>query len=374
MKKRTFIIGVVWAFIFIVWWAHGYLYKNWQFNLFSPRSWRYIFSEFEAGWVISTPSDWFFIISLILIPPLFFLGWWLWLKIHWLKISAKASKKIVYGTRQKAAELSAKKFKPKQSIKTMRPKHMSSAGSLHSGKTMPSTKLPPPSMPGSSLQFDQGGTKAPPPSTPAFVEPPRKPAFLEDDDELKAPPLMMGEADMLEDETDTTPGEDIGEILKKTTYTVWQDVALANTRLNFICVDEKKIFIIAQDDEKGDWLADEEQFTDEPPMWFSESAHRTSPLFILNQVRRFLSEQIQRKGLDYSVQVCYCLGQVNVINWEEMKAVWKKLNVFVAQNRAESDVEIPLFSEIMPPAIGQASPQNLMVFKEIFLKDAVNGI
>ena len=136
MKKRTWIIGIIWGIFFIGWWIRGAIYRTWGFNIFSKKSWRYISREFEEGWVIQAPGDWAFIIALILIIPLFLLGWWVCYKIHWLKIT-KASKKIIYATRKKTATLSPQKgIKPKKDLRLMRPKHMGGmSGSIYSKKT-----------------------------------------------------------------------------------------------------------------------------------------------------------------------------------------------------------------------------------------------
>ena len=55
-----------------------------------------------------------------------------------------------------------------------------------------------------------------------------------------------------------------------------------------------------------------------------------------------------------------------MVNWEEMKTVWKKLNVFVAQNYLKEDVQIPAFSETLPQPMGAITEQAIAVLDEIF--------
>ena len=67
------------------------------------------------------------------------------------------------------------------------------------------------------------------------------------------------------------------EIIKQKGYEVITGATLKNNLVDFVGVANKQICICMLDKEPGDWLADEERFNDEEPLWFSESSHRISP-------------------------------------------------------------------------------------------------
>lgn len=76
---------------------------------------------------------------------------------------------------------------------------------------------------------------------------------------------------------------------------------------NLICVDEKrfiyalrgldgKLWLIGFNNCNTDILIDEELFNDEPPLYFTESTHFTSPLWLINRVADILEYLLRRIG------------------------------------------------------------------------------
>lgn len=96
-----------------------------------------------------------------------------------------------------------------------------------------------------------------------------------------------------------------------------------NARLYSYDVIEIKhrLLVIVYGELKGDWLADEESFNGERPLWFSESDHRVSPVFQAMQCHDFFRRELPTANIDSLVVLPK--GCV-VINDEEMQETWRK--------------------------------------------------
>ena len=82
-----------------------------------------------------------------------------------------------------------------------------------------------------------------------------------------------------------------------------------------------KFYTIVYADFDGDWLADEEAFAEEPPLWFSEKAHRVSPVFQAMKCRTFFAQELPRIKIDPIVALPEkCI----VLNDEEMQRCWRE--------------------------------------------------
>ena len=85
MKKlgRTIRVGLVVGILFFGWYLRDIYARNWRFHLFSANSWSHVWKEFKAGWVISTPYEWSWLLTVLLMLPVFFILWWVSCKISW---------------------------------------------------------------------------------------------------------------------------------------------------------------------------------------------------------------------------------------------------------------------------------------------------
>lgn len=97
-----------------------------------------------------------------------------------------------------------------------------------------------------------------------------------------------------------------------------------------ICIHQKQVLLIGWDElakeKENDWLADEERFNDEGPLYFSVNAHRMSPVFLMNLFRSFLFEYLPEEKYNISILL---LCNYNVINEEDMLEVWEEEDVRV---------------------------------------------
>lgn len=96
-----------------------------------------------------------------------------------------------------------------------------------------------------------------------------------------------------------------------------------NARLYSYDVIEIKhrLLVIVYGELKGDWLADEESFNGERPLWFSESGRRVSPVFQAMKCRDFFRRELPSANIDSLVVLPK--GCV-VINDEEMQKTWRE--------------------------------------------------
>ena len=127
--KRTLTIGLVWSLLLLGWWFPLFLIMNWNFNPYSPTDWQYLNAEFQSGWILDSTSDWFFLFTLILIVPVWLIGWRLCLKVEWKKLVQTCFNKTLYFIRAKTTPQKKKKakFTPKQSHKKVRPRPMNTS-------------------------------------------------------------------------------------------------------------------------------------------------------------------------------------------------------------------------------------------------------
>ncbi len=87
-----------------------------------------------------------------------------------------------------------------------------------------------------------------------------------------------------------------------------------------------------------DWLADEEMFNNERPLYFSQSSHRTSPVYNIKQAKNIM----QRLHPDYEISMVLACNY-NIINYEDMVDEWVDTDIMVVHRLPPSGVTIPEF-------------------------------
>lgn len=76
---------------------------------------------------------------------------------------------------------------------------------------------------------------------------------------------------------------------------------------------------------KSDWLADEERFNDENPLWFSESSHVESPIF---KLQVFRDQLLKKKPGEIKIVLVIFPGS-GIINADDMLETWREIGVTV---------------------------------------------
>lgn len=149
------------------------------------------------------------------------------------------------------------------------------------------------------------------------------------------------------------------DIIKQKGYEVISRATIKNTVIDYIGISNDRICLCLLDREPGDWLADEERFNDEEPLWFSESSHRISPVRKIDLAKQALLDKLDMAELNFKVDA-YVIEQIgNIINAEDMFDIWDSLNVNVTRIDRGTPKEIKLFARALPDAEKSIAPSKL---------------
>lgn len=385
--KRTLLIGLIWGYILIGWWAKIFFRTNWDLEIFELGHWQFLIDEYRKGWAISTTSDWLFVISLISVPLFYTIGLKFMLEIKWTNLLHKITNKIIYFlTGNSTPKHQVKVALNKNSSKNIRPKAMDSGLSrpiskntelklpVEEGEKMPSfagmsahhnmdfSQKPSDSFSSMGFGGDKGGFSfgepsrnnfTPPVDNPfgsSFGTPSMKQGFSiapnptteEDDfDRILLEDIKLPNREPLE--------ENMPEILSTAGYQLIPNASLGDIKLDYLAVGKNKILACKIDPEEGDWLADEEKFNGEDPLWFSESSHRVSPIFdLIEQVNKF-TERLKTFGYMGKAQPVFIVKNGSIINAEDMLSTWKELGVTVCRTDMGGPDELLSFEDSVLP-------------------------
>ncbi|MDR2901641.1 MAG: hypothetical protein LBU87_00830 [Lactobacillales bacterium] len=348
--KRTIIIGIIWGAIFFLWWLDGFLLENWNFRLFSYKSWHFLIQEFLAGWIIESTSDWIFILTLVVCIPFFLYGWRLLVKVQWTKSFGKMLKDFYYSLKKAIFPRAKIKIKPKQSHKIVRPRPLNTTGRplAEAEDAKAKSKLEKEKSAPKMDEWSPYSQKTSPASMPAFDLP----------DDLKSLGASNSEWDDFSPSKPAAVVEDIPGILIKAGYKVIKDVKMKLIDIDFFAVSQEKIILCVLDKEAGDWLADEEKFNGEDPLWFSESSHRVSPIFKLLSETQTIGGKISKMGYMQQIVPLFIEQKGTIINAEDMAAAWQGLSVIVARTDVGGPETIPVFEKALPAAGAAVSKED----------------
>ena len=158
----------------------------------------------------------------------------------------------------------------------------------------------------------------------------------------------------------------VHDALAQKNYEIISNVTVKDTLIDFVGVSESDIYLCLVDKESGDWLADEEMFNGEEPLWFSENSHRVSPVCKLNKVRKSIEEALDEGGFDQRITACVVIQMANIINADDMFEIWRGMKIEVTRINRGAPKEIKLFSKFLPEADGSISKRSLDNLKKLF--------
>ena len=126
-------------------------------------------------------------------------------------------------------------------------------------------------------------------------------------------------------------------------------LSLSNPLTDVVYMTESELLLVKGDflppDKRVEsWLADEESYNNEPPLYFSESSHRESPLYALRRAQTFYSRFFPEPP--FSIRLLL-LCNYSIINFDDMLPVWEELGATVVHNVTGEQF---LFSEPAAPA------------------------
>ena len=367
--NRTVRVGVVVGILFFCWYMRDIFFRNWRFHLFSMDDWEFVWREFKAGWTISSAYEWAWLVTVVLMGPIFLLLWWA--SVH---VSRRQSamtvyrrlKQLIFG-KPKAKDILRKKvkLKGKASHKKVRPQPMVPGGGRPSvkqtGRTMDAKQELPTDA--QTVQSAAAGAtyQMSASSVPQQAESPKQ-ENLPDEDirNIRLEDIQIPEKIRLE--------EDLPAIFREGGYRVIQDAVFNGQTISYIGVADDKIVLALTDSEKGDWLADEEFFNGEEPLWFSETSSRISPVYALLTVMKNFGKKLTQAGLKQTVIPILIEKEGTVINAGDMLEVWKQIGVIVCRTDLGGPEELKPFGQELPKADQPTSDETVVSVQNLLGK------
>lgn len=394
LMLRIIIVGLLWS-VFFIEGIRVIMLTNWYFDILRSRHWLHAWNLWTSGWVIDEPKEWAFVLIIVSMIPVWITVWAALSAIKWELIFKKItlSPLAIFGDlfenqiKKYKNSASVKVVQKKKSYKEIRPKV--------ANKPLEESSYQPRSIFDEEKRAALSGITLKPkpkpliPQAPVKIEEPKEfshslfnmnedepldfDLFEEESDEQKDVKIQPEAPKYQENSTKRTDkkessnnkktnsetktnkpkhasGNSTFELLKQKGYDVISGATIKNTFIDFIGISKSQICLCINDKEPGDWLADEERFNDEEPLWFSESSHRISPVRKADLARITLSEKL--KDSDFSFEVIpFVIEQIgNIINAEDMLDIWKDLNVNVTRIDRGTPKEIPLFAKTLEEA------------------------
>ena len=318
---RIFFILFVWTFGYFIWFQR-LMIAMWGFNPMSKVHWIYIWNEWQSGWVIQSVREWMFVIALFATLPVWLTGWAVlctvpWTK--WFKIILLFPIKLIHKKikeRQKEKNAARPKVTKKKSYKQTRPPAVRAAtGRIKHPEKAPEKEI---------------ATHSPAPETSTTERTSGVGSFV-------AQPASSSSG--------SAAGGSVMDILRSAGYRLISDAKIAGKKIDFVAVAANHILLCLIDSESGDWLADEERFNDEEPLWFSESNHRISPVRVVLNARDALTPMLGGEARGLEIKAMVVIRQGTIINAEDMFEVWNGLNVTVCRYEEGGPDEITALTD-----------------------------
>ena len=425
---RIIFVGIFWS-IFFLEGIRVIMLKNWRFDILRKEHWEYAWDLWLSGWIISDAKEWAFVLIILTFIPLWLTGWAALSVVVWEKVFVSICKfplnlfKRIFFQQVKiiAATTGVKKIKKKKSYKEIRPKsvrmpldsHFYETASTSQNKAPISTApviepiaVPAPTTtsasPSSENKFDHSlfkfdededfdfdfdafdddkQNKQEEPEPPVTTDKENTEENIPDDKPNKSAKKDRGNK---KDTYSAKDGANAGkspknkpqaqskgnsnstmEVIKQKGYEVMTGVTIKNNLIDFIGIAANQICICLIDKEPGDWLADEERFNDEEPLWFSESSHRISPVRKVDISKQHLIDKLENADFHFEVKA-YVIEQIgNIINAEDMFEIWDDIGVNVTRIDRGTPKELKLFSKTLDEAIESIDKDKLEKIKKL---------
>ncbi len=155
------------------------------------------------------------------------------------------------------------------------------------------------------------------------------------------------------------------DVLTQKGYDIIPSIIIKNTTIDYMAVSKNQILLCLVDREPGDWLADEEKFNDEEPLWFSESSHRISPVRKLDIATDILKTKLAVTDFKFEVLPFVVIQSGNIINAEDMFDIWGSMKINVTRINRGSPKEIRLFSKSVEPCEAKTDKDTIEKLKKL---------
>ena len=155
-----------------------------------------------------------------------------------------------------------------------------------------------------------------------------------------------------------SPHNPIYETLSQKGYDVITNITVGGTNFDFVGVSDTEVYLCLVDKEAGDWLADEELFNGEDPLWFSEDSHRVSPVRKAANAQKPTYNALADAGLNMIIKPYVVIQMANIINADDMFDTWDNSGVEVTRINRGMPKEIKLLSKTLPEASGHLNKKD----------------
>lgn len=191
-----------------------------------------------------------------------------------------------------------------------------------------------------------------------------EPLYPKKDNQLKSEKIIKPERTTQTKQS----GGAIGDILEEKGYDVLRNIQLKKILLDYVAVSSDSLLICLIDKESGDWLADEESFNDEEPLWFSESSHRVSPVRKVDLAREKIEKVLEDSNLGLDVKPYVIVISGNIINAEDMQDTWSDMKVQVVRFAKGSPTDLLPLSKAVDKAEKRLSQNDFNELKKLLKK------
>ena len=351
--------------VFILWTCvyWGYLYYfysvNWDFHIFSLKDWRFFVQQWNEGWVVRGADQWIFIAVALFAIPIWYFILKILLPLPYSRWFEDLFFDSIYKRKMKQLHSSEEaKIQKRPSYRQVRPRELAHGIVKQADQPVVATPsattiadMPvahPQTAAAQSAPHSSLSQKLIVP-TPMSADP----FHLQDSlysEEAQAQPLSSPIPTVpFEDmESDIQPlDEDLSAIMQKE-CTLFSQVAIKGEKVSYVAVGKKAVYLCQVDDEEGDWLADEEPFNNEAPLWFSDRAHRVSPVYTLQQLQKKVEQALRQNRVELPCRLLLVKTQGIIINAEEMLPRWRRNGVTVCRSQTGGPTVLPSFSDSFP--------------------------
>lgn len=121
----------------------------------------------------------------------------------------------------------------------------------------------------------------------------------------------------------------------------------------FVLAHDGSILLLVSffDEDDPEWLADEERFNDEPPLWFSENGHCRSPLYDIGTT----AEYLDKNGFGKLLPLTVMSDHIDIVNLDDIRSEWERTGVTVCYCSRREEFVAP-FAETLAAA-AKAHPE-----------------
>lgn len=337
---RFLIPSVIWLFIYAKA-VEFYFYKIWGFRLYDFKQWNMIPAEWKKGWIIDTPSEFFFFFSIVMILPTFIIGLIMILRMPWGKFYKSAfsslNEKKKARHRKKVDEFPGVEELAKALLKKVKGK----------GGKMGKDKMPP--MIDGVVPLTKTKVREDLPKSEQKKLPKEEPPTLEDIAKTE-PSDAIAASETLPEPKMTSRIEVRYEVLSKSEAAglrIVQDAKIGVDVIDFVLISNGTVYLINLEPVGAEWIADEIGFENDDPLWFSETKYETSPVFrLLRAARHFESALKDILGADrdkVSVKKIFLIGGGSILNYDDVFETWQDSDVDIYRLKGGRPETVPSF-------------------------------